>query len=262
MNTQRFLTRRAVGRLCALAGAFGLTVAVPAQAQSGGKGFLFDQPSWTLAVRGGFERANASGDIFEFVTDQLTLEKGDFSGFTAAVDLGYSLRPQLDLVFSGSYTGTKTPSEMRAFIGTDDLPIAQTTKFTRMSYTASVKGYLKPRGQSIGTLAWVPSRFAPYVGAGGGLMKYKFEQEGEFVDVDSPNLDIFRDKLTSADWTPTAHGFTGLDFALTTRLGVTAEARYSWAKGDMGNGADADFIDFGRIDLSGFSATAGLHVRF
>lgn len=89
-------------------------------------------------------------------------------------------------------------------------------------------------------------------------MMYSFEQEGEFVDSESENLDIFRDRLTSDGWTPTAHGLAGVDVALSPRWGVTTEARYSWARGEMGG----DYLNFGRIDLSGLSATMGLHVRF
>ena len=245
-----------------LAGIAGLALAAPAQAQSGGKGFLFQQPRWTFAIRGGFDRANARGDIFEFVTDQLTLERKDFSGLNLAADLSYSIMPRVDLVFGGSHSSVTAPSESRKYIGTDDLPILQSTRFVRTAFTGTIKAYLTPRGQTIGSLAWVPARFSPYVGVGGGTMHYKFQQDGEFVDEESANLDVFKDVLTSSAWTPTVHGLAGLDFSLTPHLGVTTEARYSWAKGEMGTGANRDFIGFDRIDLSGLSATAGFHVRF
>jgi outer membrane protein W len=245
------------GGLLALAGLASIAIA-PAHAQSGGSGFLFHQPSWTFAVKGGFDHATAQSDIFEFVTDTLTLDRGDFSGFNVTADLSYRLQPRLDLSFSYGYAGSKTPSEFRKYVGTDDLPIRQTTQFVRMPVTAGLKFYLAPRGQEIGTLAWVPARFAPYVGAGGGMVFYKFRQEGEFVDAQSANLDIFRDELTSKDWAPMVNGLAGVDFALSPRWGVTTEAKYSWAKAEMGG----DYLNFGRIDLSGLSATMGLHVRF
>ena len=255
MKGHRF---RLHGWLLAVAGiSVGLLFAAPARAQSAGKGFLFQEPRWTVAVRGGFERANASSDIFDFVTDTLTLDRSDFSGVNVSMDLAYSIKPQLDLALNVGYTGSKTPSEFRKYVGTDDLPIAQTTRFVRIPLTASLKAYLTPRGQSIGSLAWIPARFSPYVGVGGGAVKYKFEQNGEFVDSESPNLDIFRDRLSTNGWAPTAHGLAGFDLALTPRWGVTTEARYSWAKGKT----SGDFENY-RIDLSGLSATMGLHVRF
>ena len=257
MTGHRFFHRRARGWLPVLAGIVGFSLAPPAHAQSAGQGFLFQEPRWTLAVRGGFERANASSDLFEFATDTLTLDRSDFSGVNVSMDLAYSIRPRLDLAFNVGYSGSKTPSEFRKYVGTDDLPIAQTTRFVRIPLTASVKAYLTPRGQTTGSLAWIPARVSPYVGVGGGAVRYKFEQNGEFVDSESPNLDIFRDRLSTDGWTPTAHGLAGFDLALSPRWGVTTEARYSWARGET----SGDFENY-RIDLSGLSATMGLHVRF
>lgn len=255
--SHRFFHRGPRGPLLVLAGIVGFSLAPPAHAQSAGQGFLFQEPRWTLAVRGGFDRANASSDLFEFVTDTLTLDRSDFSGVNVSMDLAYSIKPRVDLALNVGYSGSKTPSEFRKYVGTDDLPIAQTTRFVRIPLTASVKAYLTPRGQTIGSLAWIPARFSPYVGVGGGAVRYKFEQNGEFVDSESPNLDIFRDRLSTDGWTPTAHGLAGFDFALSPRWGVTTEARYSWARSET----SGDFENY-RIDLSGLSATMGLHVRF
>lgn len=237
-------------------------LASPVHAQSAGKGFLFQEPKWTFAVRGGVDRPNARSDIFEFVTDELTLERSDFNGFNVGADLAYSLRPRLDLTFSGGYARSKSPSESRKYVGTDDLPIAQTTVFSRLPLTVGLKGYLLPRGEAIGSLAWIPSRFSPFIGAGGGAVRFAFEQEGEFVDEASENLDIFRDEFIANGWAPTAHVLGGFDLAISPRWGLTTEARYSWGRGVLGEDIDDDFQGFHRIDLSGLSATMGLHVRF
>ena len=253
--------RRVCGRFVALGSVAALAFAAPADAQSAGKGFLFQEPSWTLAVRGGFDRASARSDLFEFVTDTLTLSKSDFSAVSYSADLSYRLQPRLDLSFSAGYASSKTPSEFRKYVGTDDLPITQTTKFVRAPVMVSLKGYLLPRGTAVGSLAWIPSRFAPYVGVGGGAMMYRFEQDGEFVDSESANLDIFRDRLVSSGWVPAAHGLAGFDVALSPRWGLTTEARYTYAREHTGYTSDEDFQNY-RIDLSGLSATMGLHVRF
>jgi hypothetical protein len=229
----------------------------PAWAQQGsGDGFLFDRPSVSFTLRGGFDRAIAGSDVFSFATDQLTLERRDFSSVTGGVDLAVWLTPRVDFVLGGSYSGTRAPSEFRDFVDTDDRPIEQTTTFKRVPLTASVKAYLAPRGRSIGRFAWIPSRYAPYVGAGGGAMWYRFRQDGDFVDFRTN--DIFREQLSASAWTPTAHGMAGIDYALGARYALTGEARYSWARADMSN----DFTDFDRIDLSGVSATVGFSVRF
>jgi hypothetical protein len=50
----------------------------------------------------------------------------------------------------------------------------------------------------------------------------------------------------------------GVDVSLTPRFVLTGEGRYTYAKAKM----DEDFIDFDKIDLSGFAITAGLAIRF
>lgn len=233
-----------------------LMLALPAQSQSAGDGFLFGAPRVTLTARGGFDLARAGSDIFSFTTEQLTVERGDFSGLNGGLDFSIRLVERVDLMLSGSYTGRVTESEFRDWIGNNDLPVEQTTRFERAPVTASIKGYLFPRGRSIGSFAWLPTRVAPYVGAGGGGVWYRFRQEGEFVDFQT--LKIFRDQLESSGWAPAAVGMAGADFSLTPRLALTADARYTWAKADLG----VAFEQFDPIDLSGLSTTFGLSVRF
>jgi opacity protein-like surface antigen len=230
--------------------------AEPAAAQ-GGPGFLFRAPAATFTVRGGYDRALAGSDIFAQSTRELTLDRGDFSSPTVAFDLAVALQPNLDIVVGTSFSKVMTRSEYREFVGSDDLPIEQTTTFRRVPITVGVRAYLAPRGQSIGRFAWVPSRFVPFVGGGLGAMRHKFEQSGEFLDPEE-SLDVFRDNYISAGWSRTAHALAGFEFSVSPHLALTGEGRYTWANATMSD----DFSRFDRIDLSGLAATAGIAVRF
>lgn len=233
-----------------------LLFASPVQAQSAGKGFLFKTPTGSFAVRGGFSHANAGSDVFDAATSRFTVDRGDFDGFTFAADLSFRAASRFDIMLGAGYAGTSAPSESRDFIGTDDLPIRQNTSFRRVPVTASVKAYLTPRGRSIGRFAWIPTRYALYVGGGVGAMWYRFQQEGEFVDPGT--LAIYEDELTSSGWTPEGHALAGIEYSLSPRFALTGEGRYTWASADLGR----DFTGYDRIDLSGFAATAGVAVRF
>jgi opacity protein-like surface antigen len=250
----RHLTARA---LALLTGAL-LAAAPGVHAQSSGNGFLFRQPSVGLTLHGGYARANAGSDIFSFSRDNLTLGQGDFSGFDAGGAFAVRLTDRFDLSFGVDYAGRVADSEFRDWVDTDDRPIEQTTRFERVPVTASVKAYLTPRGRTIGSFAWVPSDLSPYVGVGAGTMWYRFTQQGDFVDFDTDNLEIFSDRLESSGWAPTAHALAGADLTLTPRLALTGELRYSWANAELSN----SFEGFDPIDLSGSSATLGLTVRF
>jgi hypothetical protein len=237
----------------ALAGA--LAIAQPAFAQGTGDGFLFRRPSATFAIRGGYDRAVAGSDVFSFVTERLTLGRGAFSSLTVATDLSARLSDHADLVFGASYSGSRSRSEFRDWVDQDNLPIEQTTSFDRFPLTVSLKYFPAQRGRSLGSLAWVPARYAPYVGLGAGAMWYRFRQEGDFVDFET--LDVFRDKFDSSGWTMAAHGLAGVEVALGPRFFLVGEGRYTWARSTLRQG----WVGFDRIDLSGFSVTAGIAFR-
>ena len=231
-------------------------LAVPLRAQTSGDGFLFRPPRVSLTLRGGWDGAAANGDIFSFATSQLTLGRNDFRGPFGGLDLAISVHPRLDLTLSTSLSATKAPSEFRHWVDLNNLPIEQTTSLRRAPVTLGFRAYLMPRGQSVGQFAWVPARFSPYVGAGGGVMWYRFRQQGDFIDFQTTN--VFFDDFQSSGSTPTANAAVGFDYSLTPHLALNAEGKYNWAKAKLGT----DFSGFGRINLSGYMTTLGLSVRF
>jgi Outer membrane protein beta-barrel domain len=225
-------------------------------AQGSGDGFLFRKPVGAFIVRGGFASPMARGDLYSFFENQFTLNKGDFRSPSLGAELLVGIAPRLDLDFGVGVSGSKTASEFRHFVGTDDLPIQQTTSLTRVPLTAGARIYLAPKGRSIGSFVWIPNKIVPYVGAGGGMMWYRLHQAGEFIDFQT--TDVFDDAFESSGWAPAAHGMAGVDYTITPRLALTGEARYTWAKTKLGS----DFTGFDGIDLSEFGVTLGLNVRF
>jgi outer membrane protein W len=219
-------------------------------------GFLFRRPWVTLGFNLGYALPTASSDVFDFTTEQLTVDRTDFGAVALQAEFAVRATEKLDVVAGASWAADQTTSEFRDWIGTDNLPIQQTTRFSRVPLTLGVKWFLHERGRSLGNFAWVPTKWSPYVGAAAGAVWYEFEQQGEFVDYQT--LDIFRDLYLSNGWAPTAHFMAGMDYTLLPRLALTAEARYSWAKSKLSR----DFVDFDDIDLAGLQATAGISLRF
>jgi hypothetical protein len=248
------------GRRLVLLGAtvvLGLGALAPAaSAQGSGEGFLFGAPKLTISVRGGFAHAMAGSDIFSFSREQFTLGRSDFSSPTVEGELGIALRPRLQLTVGTAYMGAERRSEYRELEGTDDLPIEQTTAFVRVPVAAGLKAYLVEPGETLGSFAWVPARYAPYVGAGAGAMWYRFRQYGDFVNMST--FVVSGDDIESNGWTRMAHGFAGVDYSLSPRLAMTAEARYHWAETPLD---EFSFEGFEPIDLSGVSATIGIQLR-
>jgi hypothetical protein len=218
--------------------------------------FMFGQPRGSLSLRGSWVFARAGSDLYDFVTDQLTLESGDFNAPAIGGEVGVALTSRIEARGGVEMSVTETPSEYRRFIDNDGQPIRQQTKLQTVSVTGSVKFSLTPRGRRISRLAWIPNGLTPYVGAGGGAMYYDFLQRGDFVDF--VDLSVFGDVFESKGWAPVAHAFGGLDLQVYRRLFVHVEGRYALAKGTL----DQDFIDFDPIDLTGFRTTAGISLVF
>lgn len=232
-----------------------VAVAPPSHAQTAGDGFLFRHPVGSFGIRGGFDRAFAGSDIFSFVTKQLTLNRSDFSSVTFGSNVAVRVSDATDLVIDVSLANVSHLSEFRDWIDNNNNPIQQTTALFRMPVTLGVRHYLTTRGRSIGRFAFIPAPRTFYIGGGAGMMRYTFRQYGDFIDFQT--LNVFPDAFRTSGWTPTLHALVGMDIGLGHALLVTTEARYTWARGPMGD----DYVGFHAIDLSGISASAGLALR-
>ena len=234
---------------------FALGAGAPLHAQRSGDGYLFHEPQGRLTIRAGYDHANAGSDVFAQAINQLTINKRDFSGLTLGAEAGFALTSRLDLSADVSYSHAGRGSEFRKFVDNNDKPIEQNTSFDRVPLTANLRFYLSEPGRSIGKLAWIPSKVVPWVGAGGGMMWYRFRQQGDFVDFKTNN--VFRSTFESSDWTGTLQGMGGADFSLSPRMALRADARYVWAGAQLNQA----FSGFDRIDLSGVQGALGLTYR-
>ena len=168
-----------------------------------GADFLFKRPTVTLGAWFGYALPGANSEIFDFTRDQLTIEKSDFNALSFGGEVSVRVADRVDAALSLGYEQSTARSEFRDFIDDRDLPIEQDTRFSRVPLTVGLKAYVLERGRRISRLAWIPSKWAPYVGAGVGIVWYQFEQTGDFVDFDT--FDIFFDTFESRGSSPLAY---------------------------------------------------------
>lgn len=220
-----------------------------------GNGYYFSRPAVSLTLRGGYDRALAGSDLYDFATTNLTLDKGDFAAFGYQMDLGIRLSDRSELVLSGGAAQSSAGSEFRKFVDNKDLPIQQTTRLRRVPVSVGVKYALTNPETRISRFAWIPARIVPWIGAGGGAMNYSFSQKGDFVDFQT--LNVIGQNYASSGWAPMGYANVGLDLKLTTRLSLTGDVRYTYSKAAL----SGPFQGFDKIDLSGTAATMGFTVR-
>ncbi len=238
-----------------LAGLIGLGSPGALTAQ-GNQDFLFGTPHVSLGFNMGYGMPRAGSEIYDFVTDELTVKKSDFRSMLVGGSLGIRVANRLEVGLDVSYSDADTPSEFRDWVDLDDLPIEQRTRLKQIPVTVNVKAYLYDRGRSISRFAWVPGTWSPYVGVGVGKVYYDFKQSVDFVDFET--YDIFGDTFRSEGDAGVFQVLAGAEYSLSPAFYITGEGRYSWAEADMGR----DFVGFDPIDLSGFQASVGLAVRF
>jgi hypothetical protein len=229
-----------------------LPMAAPAQAQDG---FLFGRPDVQLTLRTGPVMHRAHGDLFEFMTTELTLERGDFTAASFGGELGVSLHPRVDLSLGLGVAHARSRSEFRDWVTDDDLPIEQTTQLRTMPGSVSARFYPLSRGRAVSSLAWLPARTTPYVGGGLDMVWYRLEQFGDFV---APDASINAGSYTSSGSALGGHVRAGLDHWLTPRVGLNLDARYRYGSARPGD----DFGGWNSLDLSGMQAGVGLSLRW
>ena len=230
--------------------------------------FMLGRPHALVGVRGNWFMASAGSDIYDFVTEHLTIDKSDFNGASFAMDVSVYAKPRLEIVAGFDISQQGIDSQYRGYSetvrgSTTTIPITQTTELEQVFFTGSVKFGLLPRGRQISRLSWIPRTVVPYVGAGLGAAHYNFAQQGDFVDFATLNpaagtFSIFTDTFNSDGWAPSAHAFGGADILIFKRLYLTIEGRYTWVNADLDN----DFIDFQPIDLGGMRFGAGINFLF
>src|SRR5690606_6836667 len=154
--------------------------------------------------------------LFDDLTTRWTLDRGDFRAPMLGAELAASVHPRVDLSLGLAWSTTENHAEDEEWVGTDDLPIGQVTKFTVIPLSVSTKLYPLARGRTVSSLAWLPRQFTPYIGGGADLVWHRLSQEGEFVD--EQTLEIFRDELTSSGRAFTGHVRAGFDYWFAPRL--------------------------------------------
>jgi opacity protein-like surface antigen len=205
-----------------------------------------------LDLRLGAFFPRADSNLFKEDFALYTVEKSDFVGFTGGVEFNARFAKNFELGVSVDGYGRTIDTVYRNFVRADGHEIVQTLKLD-----------IVPVGV---TIRWIPGHrhaaVQPYLGGGGDAFFWHYEEFGDFVDFTTPGNPVVSDSLHSDGVTFGGHVLGGLRFAVTRDVFIVAEGRYQWAKEhNMGQ----DFFNPGnpaQLDLSGPSATLGVHINF
>jgi hypothetical protein len=234
-------------------------IALPsvAVAQSG-NGYLFKQPNGSFVMRGGYEPSRATGEGFDVLRRETTLGDNSFNSFNLGFDLNFLLTRSVDLTFTVDLSSRASTSEYREW-EENGQPIVHESQLDRVGLGAGFRYNLLPRGRQISSLAYIPAKTVPYIGATAGVMWYEFTQSGDFVEVVNDSTgNIFSDELASHHYGFMGQVFGGIERRLTARWSVLGEARFTQSNSKF----TKDYLGLGSLQLSGLALNLGASVRF
>jgi hypothetical protein len=201
----------------------------------------------SLDARVGAFFPRAESNLFDDDAELYTVENSDWRGISGGIEYSGRLVPNVEFGLHLDGYGRTVHTSYRDFVRESGREITQSLKLNIVPLGLSVR--LVPTSRR--------ASFAPYVAAGVDLYYWRYEEFGDFVDFDDPDLPVIGDAFVSEGVAPGFHVAAGLRVPLNRDFSLTGEVRYNIAKDDMGD----DFRG-NRIDLGGVNATLGVHIRF
>jgi opacity protein-like surface antigen len=186
-------------------------------------------------------------DVLRNDLDFLAFRLKDFHGVTAGAEWLIGLNEFVDAGLGAGIYSRTVPSVYADFVNTNGAEIEQDLQLRMVPLTA--------------TLRWLPlgrrDAFVPYVGAGVGVIRWRYSETGQFVDFNDNNS-LFTDTFAG---TGSASGpviLGGVRFPAGS-VDVGGEVRYQRVKGDLPSSQD---FAGSKIDLGGLSYLLTLTLKF
>ena len=224
--------------------ALGVVMLGPGLASAGG-----------LDLRLGGFFPSADSNLFHDDADLYGTSKSDFNGFAGGIEYSTKLASHLELGLHLDGYGKSVETSYRNYTWPDGGEIRQDLDLSIVPLGMSLR--VIPTGRN--------AKLAPYLAAGVDALFYEYKEHGDFIDFQDPHRRVYGDEFRSDGVALGFHGAVGLRAYVSDDFAIVGEARYTYGKDDMnddfGIGAGPNGQGY-EIDLSGFTATVGLHVRF
>lgn len=233
-------------RLLSFAGAFALMAIVAAPSASEA------QQAVTFSVGGFVPRGENSRDLDDVLfnnlnagSDSLLFNVSDFNGPTVNGEWVFGLNEFIDASLGVGFYSKSVPSIYADLVNSNGREIEQDLKLRVVPFTATVR--FLPIGRRDGII--------PYVGAGVGVMRFRYEESGQFVNTQN---NVFNGTFTGTGSATGPVILGGVRFPI-GGIDIGGEARYQRALGDISK--EDNFLGT-KIDLGGMSYLATFTVKF
>jgi len=191
------------------------------------------------------EESRVSGDVLNVNRTFLVFDVDDFGSASIGGEWLVPLGNFFEAGAGVSFSQQTVPSVYRDFVDPDGTEIDQDLQLRMVPLAFTFR--LLPLGQS--------SPFQPYIGAGLGVVNWRYREAGEFIDFGAGG-EIFEDTFEESGSAAGPVALGGIRFA-GRNASAGGEIRYQKADGDL----PSDFAG-SRIDLGGWTYNFTVGVRF
>jgi hypothetical protein len=199
-----------------------------------------------FSVRG--EDARVEGDVINENLNFFAFEVDDFSGGAAGVEWLIPLGQYIEAGAGVSFSRRTVPSVYRSLTEDNGAEIEQEFRLRMVPVALTMR--VLPLGQSSGV--------QPYLGAGLGLISWRYSESGDFVDFSDDT--IFHEQFVASGTERGPLVFGGIRFAGASVSGGF-EVRYQSAEAELGTRFATGLPD-PQIDLGGWTYQGTVGYRF
>ena len=236
--------RRVIFAIPAVALVLGIFAAPPVQAQQ----------SLNLSFGGFVPRGFSARDPNDVLLNNIDCKEcfsfrlRDFEGPTAGAEWLVGLGDNFEAGLGVGIYSRNVPSVYENYTNKDGSEIRQSLKLRVVPFTATVR-YL-PLGHH--------DAFEPYIGAGVGVLNWRYTEAGTFINFTDPKLGTSGATFTGTGSATGPVVLGGIRVPV-GRIDLGGEIRYQMAKGNLPG--DQGFAG-SKIDLSGFNYLFTVNFRF
>ncbi|HET9766842.1 MAG TPA: outer membrane beta-barrel protein [Thermoanaerobaculia bacterium] len=221
--------------------------ALPAEAQPHGHYEHYGNQQ-SVRLRLGLFTPDGDSDFFDDTARDFTGDAQDFEDLVAGGDYVFEMHRHVGIMLSGDYFEGHQDQSYRNFEDNQGNRISHTSTLDISPLTAGIVVRLAPDEFPV----------KPYVGAGGGLYVWRYEESGDFIDFGGIIRPVFTDTLEDDGAALGYYLMAGLEVPISPYFSLFAEGRWDRADDELGG----DFADLGTLDLSGRRVMGGIAWHF
>lgn len=200
---------------------------------------------------------DGGGELWPDNEDVFTLDISDFNDMIWGFSFVTGMSNELEIGLNVDFYDETVFSSYRDYVDEDGFPIYHDTRMSVMPVTVDLRFLpagryrMRPGGRQI-------LRPTFYIGGGGGLNFWEYEEVGDFIDFQVEPAEVFYGRFKDSGTTWEAHALAGFELPLSPGFNFLVEGRYSWCEDTLGG----SLAGLGDIDLGGASVSMGASFRF